>query len=290
MNDRITDAAADAVATNRPLQDRPQLSGRTLGLAVTAVAGAGDLCILGLITHAEREPPIFVILVISAWITAQFGLLSTWLGLGGGPLWLRLLIAAPLAAVASQRLTPNGLDISTFANMTLLLVGGAVPFGLIYLLGYHLSREATTGAPADGLEKYRSRQISLRQLFGWTVAAALVASVARYSSIRLGDLLGIGLLSLGFFSICAGAVLATLLPKESSVVGAWLVLLGIATGMGTVLVMQLMGISSSTDVALTVVVAVLHVAIMSGVLLVFRAIGYRLRRRGDDLPRRREVR
>ena len=280
MSDGPNDAAADGVRAGEFSPDGPSLSGRTLGLAVTAVAGAGDLCIFGLMAHNEHEPPIFVIVLAIAWIWAQLGLLSIWLGLGGGPLWLRLLIAAPLVAAASQRLTPSGLDAETFADMALLLVGAAAPFGLIYLLGFQLSRESAAVATADGLEKYRSRQISLRQLFGWTVAAALVASVARYSSIPLAGLLDAGALALAFSLLSVGAVLATLLPKEAALVGIMFVLIEFATAILTVAVAQLVGMRESSEIAPTVIAAMIHVAMMSGVLLGFRAIGYRLRRRG----------
>ncbi len=280
MNEGMTDATAGAVTAREPSHDSPGLSGRALGLTVAAIAGTGDLCILYVASHAEREPAVFVILLSAAWIMAQFGLLSTWLGLGGGPLCLRLLIAAPPVAAAANCLNPNGLESGTFADMAIFLVVGAVPFGLIYLLGYHMSREVAAAAPADGLEKYRSRQISLRQLFGWTVAVALVASVARYSSIQPRELFELGALSLVFFSISAGAVLATLFPKEAALVGIMLVLIEFATAILTVAVAQIVGMRGSGDVGPTVIVAMMHVAIMSGVLLGFRAIGYRLRRRG----------
>ena len=102
------------------------------GLIVASIAIGGDLLIFGIETtfHWRGGEPAFVTVLFMAWITAGLGLLTVWLGIGGGRLYLRLLVIGAIGAITILILGQGTWSVQAFAGFVLFLaaVRAAVRF------------------------------------------------------------------------------------------------------------------------------------------------------------------
>ena len=82
-----------------------------------------------------------------------------------------------------------------------------LPFGLLYLAGFEFASAEVMQFSAKGGSELRRGQVSLGQLFAWTVAAAvLVASVARFAKLGPREVMSSAISVATFSSIAMGAV------------------------------------------------------------------------------------
>jgi hypothetical protein len=162
----------------------------------------------------------------------------------------------------------------------LFLAGGAAPFGLLYLAGFELMR-VDAMQPLAEEAKLRRGQFSLRQLFGWTVAATLLASVARFAPLALREWIPVAIASATFSLIAVGVVCAALMPRGGKMLAIRFIILGASAVMltGGVAVITSGGRGRFEDFAYLAVGSLMHVFLMCIVLWGYRHLGYRLQRR-----------
>jgi hypothetical protein len=261
----------------------PMSDGLMLGIAVAVIAVVGALFIFGVGTmdHRIREP-VFITVIFIAWVAAGFGLLTVWLGIGGGRLYLGLLVVGAIGAITILIVGRGTWSVEAFAYFVLFLAAGALPFGLLYLAGFEFASSEVVRFSAKATMELRRGQVSLGQLFGWTVAAALVASVARFAKLDPRDAMPSAISVATFSSIAVGAVCATLMPGRREMVVLRIIILGASTmlliGGGAVV---LFGMPPDVaDLFYLALGSLAHVSLIGFVLLLYRRLGYRLRRRG----------
>jgi len=254
--------------------------GKLLGIVVAVVAVIGDFFIYGI------GPPVLVarllIPMCIAWLTSGLGLLTVWLGIGGGRLYLRLLVIGVIGAITVLLVGKGTWSVEAFAGFVLFLAAGALPFGLLYIVGLELMSAEAARHSGGARAELRGGQFSLRQLFGWTVAATLVASVARFAKIEPRDGLVFGVMAGTFSLIAVGAVCAALLPGRNQTVAIRIAILSASAIMLTIGVTVLFSGAPPRDeeISYLALTSLVHVWFMSFVLLLYRRLGYRLRRRG----------
>jgi hypothetical protein len=301
------DARGDDSPITRSAADwQPPWTVRALGVVVAIVAISGDLVAVGIafggfrgpgtsfylmyvaltfITSAVVGPPSpLLYLMCAAWFTSGFGLLTVWLGLGGGRLYVRLLVMGMISAILVLVVGKGHWSAGAFALSVLFPAAGAAPFGLLYIMGFELASAADARASGGGGAALGRGQFSLRQLFGWTVAATLVASLARFATISPGDAVLFGVWAATFSLISIGAVFATLLPGGPEAVVLRAVMLYpaavLAAGFAAALLVGAaragINVEGIWHLAFTML---MHVLLMGLVLLLYRRLGYRLRRR-----------
>ncbi len=255
------------------------------GLIVASIAIGGDLLIYGIETtfHWRGGEPALVTVMFMSWITAGLGLLTVWLGIGGGRLYLRLLVIGAIGAITVLILGRGTWSAQGFAGFVLFLAAGALPFGLLYLAGFEFASAEVVRLSTTGGADLRRGQVSLGQLFGWTVAAALVASVARFAKLGPREAMSSAISVATFSTIAVGAVCAALMPGRRDMVVLRTIILGASTMLlicgGAVV---LFGMPPDIeDLFYLALGSLVHVSLMSFVLLLYRRLGYRLRRRGS---------
>jgi hypothetical protein len=263
----------------------PMSNGMLLGIAVAVVEVVGDLIIYGV--GRWNGPPIhpvpLVIAMCIAWFMSGLGLLTVWLGIGGGRLYLRLLVIGVIAVILILVVGEGNWSAEAFACFVLFLAAGAMPFGLSYIVGLELVSAEAAKITGGAGEELRGGQFSLRQLFGWTVAATLVASVARFAKIepRAGAIFGVTATIFSFIAL--GAVCAALLPGRTEAVVLRIVILCLsavmlADGAATLIARAP---TRAEDFAYLSFTTLMHTSLVSFTLLLYRRLGYRLRRRGS---------
>ncbi|HEX3998449.1 MAG TPA: hypothetical protein VHX65_07865 [Pirellulales bacterium] len=171
-------------------------------------------------------------------------------------------------------------EASVFADLSLFVVATAMPFGAMYIFGLRLTNTAGTRKPVDGDVESRLNQFSLRQLFGWIGACALVAGVARFANVEWRDWASFTVFGGAFSLVAVGASLAALLPGRSETVLLRLFLLGVSTiaVVGGFAILELGRFANVGDVMYIAFMGLEHTALITIALLLYRRIGYRLER------------
>jgi hypothetical protein len=261
-----------------PVEVLPLTQGTLLGVVVALVAVVGEF-LLSRTSFWERGGDL-VFCVAVAWFGASMGLLSVWLGIGPGRLYLRLLVVGAFLAIAEAILVPIGgsWESAIFAGMALFVVGASAPFGLLWLAGFRTISPASGEAANSSRLDVRRAQVSLRQLFGWTLAAAMVASVAElaqpesfFSTVLLDGL---------FSFINCGLVLAVLVPASARVATRCVSLAVALVPLAALGLLKLTsnGIFNAEAAIVTIGTSLVYVGLMCLVLLPYRRLGYRYRR------------
>ena len=263
----------------------PMSDGLLLGIAVAGVFLLGDV-VLKLVppTWLNSYEGLFFFVtlpLLMAWQSGAFGLLSIWLGMGRGPLCVRVvLVGGAVAAIeylVCRYFAPGTYwSGAAFADTVLEVAVVAVPFGLLRLFGFELWSSNFVRFVAERKPEFRSGQFSLRQLFDSTVSAAIVAAIARFAEFSHPRLLiaAAAVYCLGSL----GPACAAWMPRRTKVaVGLLFCCAAIVSGVAA-------GFEIFTDKESTLVVAIaisaaFHVLFLSFVLLLYRRLGYRIRRR-----------
>ena len=176
---------------------------------MATVAAAGNLLFLSVPGYDSRW---WLIGSAFAWFIASLGLLSVWLGVGRGPLFVRLLIVGAIGGIAAFFIPnmlfsrPTEWHFENFDGVVLVVVTCALPFGLLNLAGFRLQHD---DADSSGRENrgaaLKAGQFSIGQLFGWTAAAAILAGLARVAQFSLHTWILLGLSA----PICCSAAVGT---------------------------------------------------------------------------------
>ena len=165
-----------------------------LGIALTIV----NVVLVGLV-YSRLLPPDFLRISASAFVTAEGSLVAIWIAFSSRPLPIRLIFAIPGVAVAflpclvmSDRaaLFPFGVrsvlrdsaitgGAIVFVFDILLVLGVSVPLLAVRIAGWRLIKLVKGADPINAHSSQNPKQFTLRQMFGWTLAAAMVAGLAR---------------------------------------------------------------------------------------------------------------
>ena len=161
----------------------------------------GNIILLGLV-YSPLLPRDFHRIADSASaaiVTAEGSLVAIWIAFGSRPLPIRLTFAIPGVAVVFLRyfivLMGSGqfpfgigsavLDLRitggaiAFVFEILLVVGVSIPLLAARIAGWRLIQFSTEADAINAQSVQNPTQFTLRQMFGWTLAAAMVAGLAR---------------------------------------------------------------------------------------------------------------
>jgi hypothetical protein len=245
-------------------------------LAVSLVAGNAALLKA---FHAQRPLPDLVQIVCAGFIIAEGSLVAVWIAFGHRPLPMRLTLAIPcVALIAIPYFTlPKGA--STFAIGMMFVVGLSVPSLVARAAGWNLRRGAAEPTSQNGAPIAKPGQFTLRQMFGWTLAFAMVAGLARFllegENLRPRMVVNLLINAIVCFA-CGGLALATVwssLGRRNPI--RRLPLVVFLTGLIPTAAYLLLGANRQPTFML--VGAAVCDAVFAGCgLLLFRLMGYRL--------------
>lgn len=283
----MVEATVQSPEIQRPKYKSPArwqpTNGLMVGMAVALFAVVGDalIAIYELFFRSLVLDSPILLVAFGIWQTAQLALLSIWVGLGGGKLWVRLLICAAAVALAMLATNEGNWRMGEYVGFALLVALGALPFGAMYLAGYHVESDEEYLAGYRDDEPLRRGQISLRQLFGWTVAATLVAGLARFMPEMPRSAITVAVLSAVLAVTDTAMVFSIFAPRRLQAVAVLLILV---TAVTTAMILGASMLLSAGRVGggealIATYMSAAHIGLTSGVLLLFRRLGYRLQRR-----------
>jgi hypothetical protein len=266
-----------------------------LGVVLTV----GNILLFALTNGLDRMrgPPdanfLALVCFLSAFMSAEASLVAIWMAFGKRPLPVRLALAVPGVAIVF-------LPVFRWPNGALALGGGiiAVVVGALPLLaarawGWRLMRFSTVTDAENWRPADNPMQFTLRQMFGWTLAVAMIAGLMRLvfrpEDFRSG--MGVSLLMDGAVCIACGcvalaAVWATLgrrypLRRLIGVV--------VVAGLVALLILGMFSVNDQTFIMITVGWAALNALLTCLGLLLFRPVGFRLvRSSGKTADNRRD--
>ena len=228
---------------------------------------------------SDRSPHLAVIAVCMAFLSAEGSLLAIWIAFGSRALPVRLALAVPAVAImAFPFLTlPDG--VLVIGSGLILVVGLSLPSLAARAAGWRIIRlSAVTDAgnwyPADN-----PMQFTLRQMFSWTLAVAMVAGLMRLV-IRPDEFRpGMAARFMADAAICGACGFVALaaawaaLGSQSPV--RWLLAVVALTGLASLLILQMF--SANGEVVLMIAGWSTVDALLTGLgLHLFREVGFRL--------------
>jgi hypothetical protein len=179
----------------------PKATANNLALAAIPLGIAviiGNIILLRLV-NSGLLPPDFLRIAASAFVTAEGSLVAIWIAFGSRPLPIRLTFAIPGVAVVVLPYSvmsygaaqfPFGIGLASLGSKIsgpaiafvfdiLLVVGVSIPLLAARILGWRLLQFPTESDAINAQSGQNPTQFTLRQMFGWTLAAAMVAGLAR---------------------------------------------------------------------------------------------------------------
>ncbi len=255
-----------------------------LGLAICTLVGfaAIDGCVWGLLhSMLEHSPPepvaIMMFLIAAPLVSAQVALAAIWLVYAWPPLPLRMLTAlAPVVIVASlfwNRFSPREAQ-DSIVGLSWFTLALALPCGLARALGCEVRRFRTTAEQTEWLAVRRPRQFTLRQMFAWTSAAALLGGLGRVTTIadptRAAEWFILALIALVCGGFAQAAVWSALGEKNPWSRLEWVAFFAFVVGVFAITIVIASAIS-----LLLALVCPWTVLVTGGALMIFRANGFR---------------
>jgi hypothetical protein len=251
-----------------------------LGVALTI----GNVVLFAFVNWLQHSPPSSDGLLIQlcsaeAFMSAEGSLVAIWIAFGTRPLPVRLALAVPgVAIVFLPTLTlPNA---ALAFGMGLILVAiGSVPSLAARATGWQVIRFSTATGAENWQPGEMPMQFTLRQMFSWTLAVAMVASLPRLLIGREDFRPGSGVAFLIGAAVCIAwglvalaAVWATLGSRHPC---RRLLAVVVITGLVALLFLWLVG---ENDQFLRMVAgwATLDALLTGFGLLLFRPAGFRL--------------
>jgi hypothetical protein len=132
------------------------------------------------IFSAEREPPIVFQAGVIGFVLSQTSLLAVWIGFGNISLPLRLMAGIPLAGLVFIPFLFNRATLAEFGASYLAVLVMACPLLLMRIVGRRVVHFTQLYDADDLRSKRMSFQFTLRQMFAWTLSAAMVAALTRF--------------------------------------------------------------------------------------------------------------
>jgi hypothetical protein len=265
-----------------------------LGVVLTV----GNILLFALTNGLDRMrgPPdaIFLALVcfVSAFMSAEASLVAIWIAFGRRPLPVRLALAVPGVAIVLFPVFrwPNG-ALALGGGMIAVVVG-ALPLLAARAWGWRLMRFSTVADAENWRPADNPMQFTLRQMFSWTLAVAMIAGLMRLvfrpEDLRsgMGSLLMNGAVCIACGCVALAAIWATLgrrypLRRLFGVV--------VVAGLVALLIFGMFSVNDQTAIMITVGWAALNALLTCLGLLLFRPVGFRLvRSSGKTADNRRD--
>jgi hypothetical protein len=254
---------------------------RRIALALIRFAIAlavGNLALHGLFRVHYRLPEI-VQAACSAFMTAEGSLLAIYIAFGSRPLPVRMAFAVPGVAVIFLPILALPDGPFAFAIGLILVICASIPSLVARIAGWQIMRNATETEAANSQPARNPLQFTLGQLFGWTLAVAMVAGLMRIlvppDDLRprmIAECLVDGGVCLAFGTVALAAVWSTLGRGRS--VRRLLTVVAI-TGLIPLVVLLSLG-ANSQGIVLLVSLATLDALLTGCGLLLLRPAGLRL--------------
>jgi hypothetical protein len=238
---------------------------------------------------SSRGPSIAVQGAILAFLASEISLLACWLAFGNQSLPIRLLWVVPGCVLIFFPLFIEGgplhEEFVAFAVCNLIVVGVATLPLLLRACGARIVRLDPANVFVPAASDHNSLQFTLRQMFGWTLSAAIVAALIRFVVPPETQLAAAARI--------VGAI-ATFATASAAVCGAVWAALGRGKPLrripvvavvcaGVTLIICAAFHASSDEMWGTSVIVALEVALTACALLLWRSAGFRLIRAGRNV-------
>jgi hypothetical protein len=253
-----------------------------------AIAGVIIVVVIGDVTlaavlGARHEPPIAVEIGAFGFLLSEVSLLAGWLAFGNYPVPMRLLAVVPGSAIVffpfflrDAPFREGGM--LAFAACNLVVLGVAILPLLMRILGVRVVRIQTADESTTPLVDGNPLQFTLRQMFSWTLAVAMVAALARFVFSReerpppaQAIIEVLAFCSTASATVCGGLWAALGRGKPALRIP----IVGVACG-GVTLMIGLAFHAPFKDMWGTTAIAALEASLTGCALLLWRAAGYRL--------------
>ncbi len=235
-------------------------------LGIAATIGNGVFLAL---SHFLHRSSYMVHASETAFVFAEGSLVAIWIAFGNQPLPVRMFFAVPGMVVTS--LLPHSAFSPDVPIGIVLVVVASLPSLTFRIIGWRLTRLTVGPDSADPPTAENPAQFSLRQMFGWTLAVAMVAGLVRIflrpedlSPQTIVTLREICAICLFFGTLASATVWAVFNPHRPL-----MRLLAVVTVTGLPLWIWPFG-------AMRVSVVALDVCFTGCALLLFRTVGIRL--------------
>jgi hypothetical protein len=219
--------------------------------------------------------------VQSVFVLSQTSLLEVWIGFGNISLRLRLIVGIPLAGLAFMPILLNRATLIGFGGGYLAVLVVAGPLLLMRIVGRRLVNLSHRHDAVEPCSKRKSFQFTLRQMFGWTLSAAMVAALARFvfdpmsrelRGSALSEFMISGGVCIALGAVSCGSIWASL---GSGSPGVRLPIVVVLVAISAALLCELLGAGSEFIVVITL--SSTMVPFLAGAaLLMLRSVGFRL--------------
>jgi len=227
---------------------------------------------------APEPVGIALFLVGTPLVTAQVALAAIWLVYAWPPLPVRMLTAlAPVVMVAPLFWGRFSLREAqdSIVGLSWFTLALALPCGLARALGCEVKQFRTPAAQAEWRVVRRPRQFTLRQMFAWTSAVALLGGLGRLTTVE-GPTYPAEWIILALIALVGGGFAQATVWSALGERDPWFRLSGFAAlafGLGFIIIVAMT--RGSPAVALMTLVFPAMVYATGGVLMIFRASGFR---------------
>jgi hypothetical protein len=250
-----------------------------IAAVVTVVIGDGVVTVA---FKTSRGPPIAIQVATMAFLASEISLLACWLAFGSQELPIRLVSVVPGYVLIFFPLFVEGGPLHgefvAFAVCNLIVVGVATLPLLMRAFGARVVRLDPTNVFVSVASDQNPFQFTLRQMFGWTLSAAMVAALIRFVVPPETQLAAAARI--------VGAI-ATFVTASAAVCGAVWAALGRGTPLRRIPIMALAfsGVTlmictafhaPSDEMWGTTAVVGLEIALTGCALLLWRSAGFRL--------------
>ena len=253
---------------------------RSLALAIIplgVVVAIGNAVLLALF-QVERRLPDIVQASATAFVIAEGSLVAIWIAFGNRPLPVRMVFAVPAIVVTFLPHSTGPYGVYAFAVGMILVVGASLPSLMFRIIGWRLAR-LSAGPATNPPVSQNPAQFSLGQMFGWTLAVAMVAGLVRIllrpedlSPGMIVDLLANGGICLFFGAIASATVWAAFNPRRPLL---RLLAVVVVTGVLPLSILWTLR-ANGQGIFMIVSLIVLDACFTGCALLLFRPVGIRL--------------
>ncbi len=260
--------------------------------SVVFVVLAGNLVLTGL-TSIRHEPPLLIIATALAFVGSELGLLAIWLGFGSFPLPLRLVLTVPGTLIIFFPFYVHDMNLNRdwryLAAFNLVVLTMAIPALLVRTAGWRLVRFDWPSQAENWRPEGRPMQFTLRQMFTWTLAVAMVCGWLRLMPEDFWGEPGAILISaLVFFLLGAAAYATVWAALGKSLPAVRLLIVSAATAFVVLVPCVIFQVPLEVSTCF-VMGAGLGVWTLGGALCLLRMIGWRLVRPRSMTPGERPI-
>ncbi len=244
-------------------------------------------------TPPSDPPNQSVIVAVMAFMSAEGSLVAIWIAFGSRPLPVRLALAVPGVAIVFIPVFTVRDGALAFGIGLIAVVFVSIPSLAARAAGWRVIRSTTANDIAMGQPGENPTQFSLRQMFSWTLAVAMVAGLMRLL-IRPEDLgPGSGADLVTSAALCVGSGLVALAATWAALgrrhpVRRSLAVVAITAIVAFLILSMLNAVGEVVPISIGW--ATLNALLTACGLLLFRPVGFRLIRNGCSFASASEIR